>query len=168
MNTTLLGRIPELDEVDDHQPKEYGTLTRCGLDGQMWPCSTIETARRVAATPVELLELVDVGWFLAARYPEQLDEPPRRVKGIVAGYRDDEDRGRVYTLVSSDRGYPCVRELAARDVDPNMGDDALPNSKFIRSTYRFLAAQVGKRAGTGDGSDVKYLAMALALAQAAT
>src|SRR4051812_33907524 len=103
MNTTLLGRIPELDEVDDHQPKEYGTLTRCELDGQMWPCSTVETARRIAAMPVELLEQVDVGWFLAEHYPEQMDPPPRRVKGIVAGYRDDEERGRIYTLVNWDR-----------------------------------------------------------------
>lgn len=167
MNTTLLGRISELDDVDDHQPVEHGTLTRCDVDGQMWPCATVETARRIIAMPVELLEMIDVGWFLAARYPDQLDEPPRRVKGIVAGYRDDEDRGRIYTLVGTDKGRPCVRELAARDVDPNMGDDALPNSLFKRNTYKALALHVGRH-GAGDSTDVKYLAMALALAQSTT
>ena len=168
MNTTLLGRVAELDEVDDHQAVQHGTLTRCEVDAQLWPCSTVETARRISAMPIELLELVDIGWFLAERYPDQMDEPPRRTKGIVAGYRDDEERGRIFTLVSAVAGRPRIRELAARDVDPNMGEDALPNSKYIRSAYRSLAAHVGKHAGAGDGTDVKYLAMALSLAQSTT
>lgn len=166
MNTTLLGRIPELDEVEDHQPVEHGTLTRCELDGQLWPCSTVETARLVTTIPVDLLELVDVGWFLAERYPEQMDPPPRRVKGIVAGYRDDPERGRIFTLVGATGGRPRIRELAARHVDPRMGDDALPNTAFIRNAYRHLAAHVGKQTGSADGSESRYLMMALALCQA--
>lgn len=164
--STILGHVPELDEVDDHQPKQFGTLTRCELCMELYPCSTIETAKAMAAAPVALLEMVDVGWFVAERYPAQLDPPPRRVRGIVAGYRDDEERGRIYTLVNADSGRPAIRELAARDVDPNMGDDALPNSKYVRSAYRHLAAYVGKQTGSADGSDVRYLAMALALSQA--
>lgn len=162
---TLLGTIPD---VSDHYGETHGTLTRCALDGQLWPCSAIDEAKRLLDAPVELLEMIDVGWFLAERYPEQLDPPPRRVKGIVAGYRDDEECGRIYTLVDGVGGRPRIRELAARDVDPHMGDDALPNAKYIRSAYRFLAAHVGKHTGSGDGSEVKHLAMALALAQAAT
>jgi hypothetical protein len=168
MNTTLLGRFPELDEVDDHQPVEHGTLTRCELDGQLWPCSTVETARLVTTIPVDLLEMIEVGWFLAARYPEQMDPPPRRVRGIVAGYRDDPERGRIFTLVGASGGRPRIRELAARDVDPSMGDEARPNSMFIHNAYRSLAAHVGKQTGSADGTEVKYLAMALALAQAST
>lgn len=162
---SLLGTLPD---VDDHQPATYGTKTRCELDMELWPCSAIEAAQRLTAVPVELLEIVDVGWFLAEWYPDQLDPPPRRVRGIVAGYRDDDERGRIYTLVSADRGRPQIRELAARDVDPHMGDDALPNSAFIRAAYRHLAAHVGKQTGSADGTEVKHLAMALALAQAIT
>lgn len=165
MNTALLGRIPELDRVDDHQPKTFGTLTRCEECMEMYPCSTIETARRISLIPVDLLELIDVGWFVAAAYPDQPEPPPRRIKGIVAGYRDNEEQGRVFTLVSSSKGRPCIRELAARDVDPNMGSDALPNTKYIRTAYRSLAAHVGKQTGSADGTESRYLMMALALCQ---
>jgi len=161
----LLGTLPD---IDDHEPVQYGTLTRCFVDGQLYPCASVEEFDRLNKLNAELLSLVDVGWFLAARYPDQLDPPPRRVRGVVAGYRDDDERGRIYTLVSVDRGRPCIRELAARDVDPNMGDDALPNSAFIRGTYRMLAAHVGKQTGTADGTEVRHLAMALALAQSTT
>lgn len=161
---SLLGTIPD---IDDHEPVRHGTLTRCAVDGQLWPCAEVEEFDRLNKLNADLLDQVDVGWFLAERYPAQLDPPPRRVKGIVAGYRDDDERGRIYTLVRL-APRPIIRELAARDVDPGMGDDALPNSMFIRSAYRGLAQHVGKQTGSADGTEVKYLAMALALAQAST
>ncbi len=168
MNTALLGRLSDLDDLEDHQPKTFGALTRCEACMELYPCSMAERAKAAASAPGELLEQVEVGWFLAARYPDQLDPPPNRIRGIVAGYRDDDERGRIFTLIRWKHGLPCVRELAARDVDPHMGDDALPNAVFIRNTYRGLAAHVGKRTGTADGTEVKYLAMSLALAQIAT
>lgn len=164
MNTTLLGRMPELDEVDDHQPIRHGTLTRCEVDAQLWPCSTIESAKAVAELDTELLELVDVGWTIWERVPEQMDPKPRG--GIVVGYTDDEDAGRVYTVLNWKSGAPAVRQIAARDVNHRAVE--LPNSKGRRDFYRQLCRHVGKQTGSADGTEVRYIAMALALAQATT
>jgi hypothetical protein len=164
MNTTLLGRIPELDEVDDHQAVVHGTLTRCEVDSQIWPCSTVEKARALAGLDTELLEMVDVGWTVWERVPMQMDPRPRG--GIVAGYTDDEDAGRVYTVLNWKHGAPAVRQLAARDVDHT--SIAMPNAKSRRDFYRQLCRHVGKQTGSADGTEVRHIAMALALAQATT
>lgn len=164
MISALLGIIPELDEVDDHQPVEYGALTRCGLDGQMWPCSTIERARALAAVDVVLLEMVDVGWTVWERVPVQMD--PRPKGGIVAGYADDEEAGRVYTVLDWKHGRPAIRKIAARDVDT--AAVGLPNSRNRIAAYRQLCRHVGKQTGSADGTEIRDIAMALALCQATT
>jgi hypothetical protein len=164
VNTALLGHIPELDEVDDHQPVEHGTLTRCEVDGQMWPCSTIEKARTLAGVDVALLEMVDVGWTVWERVPVQMD--PRPKGGIVAGYTDDEDAGRVYTVLDWKAGRPIVRKIAARDVDHQA--IGLPNSRSRIAAYRQLCRHVGKQTGSADGTEAQDIAMALALCQATT
>lgn len=160
----LLGHVAELEEVDDHQPVEHGTLTRCEADGQMWPCATIEKAKRLADLDVELLGMVDVGWTIWQWVPAQLD--PRPTGGIVVGYTDDEEAGRTFTVVNSKHGAPAVRQLSARDVDPHA--IGLPNSKSRIDMYRQLCRHVGKQKGSADGTEVRNIAMALALAQAAT
>lgn len=164
MNTTLLGRLAELDDIDDHQPAEYGTLTRCESDGQMWPCSTIEKARALAALDTELLELVDVGWTIWERVPMQMD--PRPKGGIVAGYTDDEESGRVYTVLDWKHGRPIIRKIAARDVDHLV--IGMPNSRNRIAAARQLCRHNGKQTGTADGTEALYTAMALALYQATT
>ncbi len=162
MNTTLLGRLAELDDIDDHQPTEFGTLTRCEVDGQLWPCSTIETAKALAELDTELLEMVDVGWTIWERVPMQMD--PRPKGGIVAGYTDDEDAGRVYTVLDWKHGRPIIRKIAARDVDHlSIG---MPNSRNRIAAYRQLCRHIGKQTGSADGTEVRDIAMALALAQA--
>lgn len=164
MISALLGSIPELDEVDDHQPKEYGTLTRCEVDGQLWPCALIEKAKRLAGIDIALLEMVDVGWSIWTWTPAQLD--PRPIGGIVAGYTDEEEAGRVYTVVDWKAGRPITRKIAARDVDT--GTVGLPNSRNRIATYRQLCRHVGKQTGSADGTEVLDIAMALALCQATT
>jgi hypothetical protein len=164
MNTTLLGRVPELDEVDDHQAVQHGSLTRCEVDAQLWPCSTIERARALAALDTELLELVDVGWTIWERVPMQMDPKPRG--GIVVGYTDDEEEGRVYTVLNSKHGAPSVRQIAARDVDHHA--IGMPNSRNRIAAYRQLCRHVGKQTGSADGTEVRDIAMALALCQATT
>lgn len=164
MNTTLLGRLPELDDIDDHQPVEFGTLTRCEVDGQLWPCSTIETAKALAALDTELLEMVDVGWTIWERVPMQMD--PRPKGGIVAGYTDDEEAGRVYTVLDWKHGRPIIRKIAARDVDHLA--IGMPNSRNRIAAYRQLCRHVGKQTGSADGTEVRDIAMALALCQATT
>jgi hypothetical protein len=164
MNTALLGRLPELDDVDDHQAVTHGTLTRCEVDAQLWPCSTVERARALSELDTELLELVDVGWTLFERVPEQLDPRPRG--GIVAGYTDDEDEGRVYTVLGWKHGAPAVRRIAARDVNHEAIE--LPNSRSQIAAYRQLCRHVGKQTGSGDSTEVRYIAMALGLAQSTT
>ena len=160
----LLGHVAELDDIDDHQPKEHGTLTRCELDGQLWPCAPIEKAKRLADMDISLMEMIDVGWTVWQWAPPQLD--PRPVGGLVEGYTDDDEDGRVYTVVNFHHGAPVRHKIAARDVDPQM--IGLPNSKSIRDTYRQLCAHIGKRKGSADGTEVRNIAGALALAQAAT
>lgn len=162
--TDLLGRLPELDDIDEHQPKECGTLTRCEVDGQLYPCSTIERAKQLAAVDVELLEMVDVGWTIWERVPMQMD--PRPKGGIVAGYTDDEEAGRVYTVLDWKQGRPIIRKIAARDVDPLAV--GMPNSRSRIAAYRQLCRHVGKQTGSADGTEVQNIAMALALCQATT
>lgn len=162
--TDLLGRVPELDDLDDHQPVEFGTLTRCEVDGQLYPCSTIERAKALAEVDVALLEMVDVGWTVWERVPMQMD--PRPKGGIVAGYTDDEDAGRVYTVLDWKHGRPIIRKIAARDVDPH--GIGMPNSRNRIAAYRQLCRHVGKQTGSADGTEVRDIAMALALCQATT
>lgn len=162
--TDLLGRLPELDDVDDHQPVEFGTLTRCEVDGQLYPCSTIERAKQLAEVDVEFLEMIDVGWTVWERVPMQLD--PRPKGGIVAGYTDDEEAGRVYTVLDWKQGRPIIRKIAARDVDPHTV--GLPNSRSRIAAYRQLCRHIGKQTGSADGTEVRDIAMALSLAQATT
>lgn len=162
--TDLLGRVPELDDIDDHQPVEFGTLTRCEVDGQLYPCSTIERAKALAEVDVELLEMVDVGWTIWERVPMQMD--PRPKGGIVAGYTDDEEAGRVYTVLDWKHGRPITRKIAARDVDAGL--IGMPNSRNRIAAYRQLCRHVGKQTGSADGTEVRDIAMALALCQAAT
>lgn len=161
---SLLGVITELDDIDDHQPVEYGTLTRCEVDGQLYPCAKIERARALAAVDVELLEQVDVGWSIWERVPAQLDPKPKG--GIVAGYTDDEEAGRVYTVLDWKHGRPITRKIAARDIDTGL--IGLPNSRNRIAAYRQLCRHVGKQTGTADGTEVLDIAMALALCQATT
>lgn len=164
MNTTLLGRLADLDEIDDHHPKQHGTLTRCELDAQLWPCSTIEKAKALAELDTELLDLVDVGWTVWERVPVQVDPKPKG--GIVAGYTDDEEEGRVYTVLDWKHGAPLVRKIAARDVDHRA--IGMPNSRSRLAAARQLQRHNGKQTGTADGTEVRNAAMALALYQATT
>lgn len=161
---SLLGTIPELENVDDHQPVEHGSLTRCEVDGQLYPCATIEKAKRYASLDVAVLEMVDVGWTVFEWVPPQLD--PRPIGGIVAGYTDDEEAGRTYTVIGWKYGAPAVRKIAARDVDPQLIQ--MPNSRSRIATYRQLCRHVGKQTGAADGTEVRNIAMALALCQAST
>lgn len=162
--TDLLGRLPELDDIDDHQPVEFGTLTRCEVDGQLYPCSTIERAKALAEVDVALLAMIDVGWTVWERAPMQMD--PRPKGGIVAGYTDDEEAGRVYTVLDWKHGRPITRKIAARDVDPH--GIGMPNSRNRIAAYRQLCRHVGKQTGSADGTEVRDIAMALALCQATT
>jgi hypothetical protein len=158
--STILGNVPELDEVDDHQPKVYGSLTRCEVDGQLYPCSTVVTAKALALLDVAILEMVDVGWTIFVRVPVQLD--PRPMGGIVVGYTDDEDKGRTYSVLTWKHGAPTTRQIAARDVDPHQ--IGLPNSKSMREAHRQLCAHVGKQTGSVDSTEIRNIATALALA----
>jgi hypothetical protein len=164
MNTALLGRLDELDDLEDHQAVTHGTLTRCEVDAQLWPCSTVERARALTEMDTELLAMVEVGWTVWERVPEQMDPRPRG--GIVAGYTDDEEAGRVYTVLNWKDGRPAVRKIAARDV--NHRAIGLPNSKSRIAAYRQLCRHVGKQTGSADGTEVRNIAMALALCQATT
>jgi hypothetical protein len=161
VTSALLGRIPELDEVDDHQPVEHGTITRCEVDGQLYPCSTIDKARALAELDPALIEMIEVGWTIFARAPVQLD--PRPTGGMVIGWTDDEEAGRTFTVLTSKYGAPTVRQIAARDVDPHQ--IGMPNSKYMRDAYRQLCAHVGKQKGSADGTEIRNIATALALAQ---
>lgn len=161
---SLLGVIRELDDLDDHQPKTFGRLTRCELDMEMFPCSALRRAKELAAVDLELLEMVDVGWSVWARCPEQLD--PRPQGGIVAGYTDDEEAGRVYTVLDWKHGRPFIRKIAARDIEPR--SIGMPNSRSRIAAYRQLCRHVGKQTGSADGTEVRDIAMALALCQATT
>lgn len=162
--TDLLGRLPELDDIDEHVPVVHGTLTRCAVDGQLYPCSTIERAKELDAVDVALLEMIDVGWTVWERVPMQMD--PRPKGGIVAGYTDDEEAGRVYTVLDWKHGCPITRKIAARDVDPLAV--GMPNSRNRIAAYRQLCRHIGKQTGSADGTEVRDIAMALALAQATT
>lgn len=161
---SLLGAMPELDDLDAHQPVEHGTLTRCEVDGQMWPCSTVETGKALAqlVNHVAEVEMIDVGWSIAARTPEQLD--PRPINGMVVGYDDDEEAGRTYRVLRWKHGAPSLRTIRARDLDPRAL--SMPNSSYIKDAYRRLALHVGKQSGSADGTEVRDLAYALQLAQA--
>lgn len=158
--TSLVGTIPD---AADHEPVVYGTITRCAVDGQMWPCADVELFERLSQIDLALIELVDVGWHLSARYPPQLDPPPHLVHGAVIGYHDDDDAGRTFSLLSFRGPRPIIRDLSAREVDWQVAQ--LPNSAFLRDAYRRLAAVVGKAKGTADPSEVRYLTLALMLAQ---
>lgn len=153
--------------IDDsaHYPGtiKVGSRTRCAECEQFYPCSTAEAAERRRLTPdqVKTLAMVDVGWHIEERSPDPLNV--QTFPGLVVGYVDDEERGRIFTVVRWKYGKPRFEKVAAGDVDPfTVGPF---NAKSARDTYRQLAKFVGERTGTADEIEPRSLATALTLSQ---
>lgn len=156
--------LPDPPDVSDHFPGDVkvGSRYRCAECGEFIPCSAL-LAAEAWPTPdqVRALEMVDVGWSIEQRTADPLR--PRVVKGIVIGFEDDDERGRIFTIIRFRQGTPWFDPIPAIEVEPNFIGP--PNVAFSRSTYRDLAAWVGKRTGTADEREVRALTNALVLAQ---
>lgn len=165
--TSLFGdqRAPD---ISDHVPRlvlfhDGSQRARCEACGWLWPCSTVSsTPAELTSDEKEIIEVLEigVGFFIWRRMPDGSAGDG----GVVIGWQDDDERGRIYTTLDFLRGRARFARIAASEISPI--DIGMPNSASIRGYVRHLAGEVAKGKGAISPADVELLEHAFTLSRA--
>lgn len=158
-------------DLSDHVPvmqvmHDGSTRQRCEACGWRWPCPEIRNEpRQLDEDEKELLEVLDigVGFSLFRRLPEGSGLDERLNGGLVIGIHDDDETGRVYTLIYFDRGRARYMRLPAAEIEP--AAVGLPNSKSIRDTVREACRIVGASKGLLGQDEIELIEHAFTLSR---